>query len=89
MISQKSKAGEGSFMVLPEMKVKKVKRERSMYIFPTCGHFLDLPQTLQSGIYVCLNQRFFFFYIETVLIKEFFSTGSIVRMEINEGRENL
>lgn len=33
MISQKSKAGEGSFMVLLEMKVK--KKKRLVYIFLT------------------------------------------------------
>lgn len=30
-----------------------------------------------------------FFYIGTVMIKIFFSTGSIVRMEINEKRKAL
>jgi len=32
MISQKSKAGEGSFMVLLEMKVKKREREIRVHI---------------------------------------------------------
>lgn len=38
-------------------------------------------------VFVSVLVRDVFFCIETVTIKEFFSTGSIVRMEVNEGRE--
>lgn len=59
MILQKSKAGEESFMVLLEMKVKE-ENNKAVYIFPTCGLFLDLPYIFQFGNCLCLNKRFIF-----------------------------
>lgn len=58
MISQKSKAGEGSFMVLLEVKVKKKERKRDQCAyFPHVTSFMTFHRS-RSFVTVCVLMRF-------------------------------